>query len=104
MGQVTDTTVGDNLRPPDLPSNTSVPVFPATGMEPVCTADDLPPEARCNVLVTIREEDEENDNEDQECGSNRCMYGNDCNQTDNVRDEDDCDDGDDGLDDYPFDY
>ncbi|XP_026318146.1 tektin-B1-like [Hyposmocoma kahamanoa] len=77
--------------------NTFIPDFPTTGMEPVCTAADLPPEVRCNVLLPITEEDEEeNDNEDQNCGS-YCL-------TNNVPGYDYDDVDDEGLDDYPFDY
>lgn len=77
--------------------NTSIPDFPTTAMEPVCTAADLPPEVRCNVLLPITEEDEEeNNNEDQNCGT-YCL-------TNNVPGYDYDDVDDEGLDDYPFDY
>lgn len=105
VGQETNSTVVDNLKPDtSYTSNTSaIPNFPTCGMEPACTAADLPPEVRRHVLLTIREEEEENsDNEGQDCGSNNCGYGNDCYQTNNVPGNDDYDDDD--LDDYPFDY
>lgn len=98
-GQGTNNIEVGNLQPVTCCTpTTSIPDLPMTGMEPVCTAADLPPEVRRNVLLTIREEDEEDyDSEDKYCGS--CGDGNDCCQTEN-----DPGDDDDGLDDYPFDY
>lgn len=89
-------------------NSTSIPSFPTTGMEPVCTAADLPIEVRRHILLTITEENEEDyDNEDQNCG-NSCGHGNDCCQTGNVPGNNGEDDDDevlgDVLDDYPFDY
>lgn len=106
VGENTNNSVIDNSKPNTSGTpNKSNPDFPTTGTEPVCTAADLPPEVRRHVLVTIREENEEDyDSEDQNYCSNNSGYGNDCCRTDNVPGNDGYGDEDDGLDDYPFDY
>lgn len=110
MGEDTSNTEAQNWShiqpmPPFTPPTCSPCNSTFASMEPVCTAADLPPEARCSVLLTIREEDEEeedNGNECGDCGNNPCV--NDCSQPE---DSNNCgygDDDDEDQDDYPFDF